>query len=421
MPSRRSTIALATIASTPLFLGGFAPFTWTAAGCAVAAAAWRTADPALAGTTRRLVRLALAVLALGLLQLLPLPTFVEGLIAPGALEIERSLGRGTGWTAISRDPAATREALLGLLVATVLLVTGTRVAASRSARRLLFVAVIAAAAAVALLGVVESFLGRPLLRTDLPEHARPFGPFANRNHAAALLLLALPCAAGLARDLDLERRRHAAGALFFLGALLLLALVLNGSRGGLLAALVLIGAVALRARGHVGWKIASAFLLAAVIAIPGAAWARRHELTTIEERVNLASDAMRMVRDAPVAGIGLGAFGAAYPPHQTVARDLRFRHVECEPVELFVEGGILLGAIGLVAAASILAACLRVLWRPGVSWTDAGAALGVVAVLAHACCDFPLRIPGVALPLLLVLGGVLAQEAADRARTEPAR
>ncbi len=414
--THRATAALAALAVTPLLLGGFAPFTWAVAGFAAAmAAAALPARATVSQAQRRLLTLALVALAIPLIQLLPLPPAVGAALAPGAAALDRSLGGTTGWTPLSRDPSATREAALAILISALLVATATVAAGRREGRRTLLVAVVAAAAAVAAVGVLEAFLSRPLLRSGLPDHARPFGPFANRNHAAALLLLALPCAAGLARDFGREGRRIVSSALDAAAGLLLLALLVNGSRGGLLAALLLVGAVVLRARGPIGWRLAAGGALALLIALPGAAWARRHETTTVGERVALASDALRMGLDAPFTGIGLGAFGAAYPPCQTVALDLRFRHVESEPIELFVEGGVPLVVGALAAAATIAAACVRVVRRRRASWADAGAALGVVAVLAHACCDFPLRVPGVVLPLLLVMSCVLAADAANAA------
>jgi O-antigen ligase len=131
----------------------------------------------------------------------------------------------------------------------------------------------------------------------------------------------------------------------------------------------------------------------------------------VSERVTLAHDALKMALDAPATGVGLGAFGAAYPPCQTVPLDLRFRHVESEPIEVLVEGGVPLLAVALAGAATIATLCVRVVRRRGAPWAEAGAALGVGTVLAHACCDFPLRVPGVVLPLLLILGVVLAADA----------
>jgi hypothetical protein len=416
-----AAVALASLAATPLLRGGFWPFTQAGIAATVAAAAGTLAladstaprgvftEPATRSRARIwLRRLALAAFFLGVAQLLPLPASLGSRLAPGAATLDHSLGATIGYAPLSRDPAATREALVALLVA-LSLVTVTHVVATRAgARRLLYVAVIAGAVGVGAIGIAETFLGRPLLRVGLPPHARPFGPFANRNHASALLLLALPCAIGLARDLEREGRRALGGALQIVAGALLLALVLNGSRGGLLAAVVLIGVVAWRARGPVKWRVGIGLAVAAAVAIPGAAWARRHELTTVSERVTLARDALRMSLDAPLTGIGLGAFGAAYPPYQTVPRDLRFRHAESEPIELLVEGGAPLLLIGLAAAATIGVVCFRVLLRRKVAWADAGAALGALTVLAHACCDFPLRVPGVSVPLLLVVGSLLA-------------
>ena len=421
---RLAPFVLASLALVPLARGGFVAGLGTTVAFAcltVAQAARRSAtSPRVAASpcTQRLAWLACFALAWSALALIPLPASWRAVLAPGATALDRALGAGEGAAPLSQDAAATRFALLAIALGTAVVAAAREIAANRDARRLLLGAVVVGACAVGAVGIAESLLGAPLIHTDLPPHARPFGPFANRNHAASLLVLALPLALGFARD---AARARARGCSFWIGAsaILTLALLVNGSRGGSLAAVaVLLFACAL-ARVALAVKVAVAAGVALALVLPGTAWERRGDATTVGERVQLARDALRMAGDSPLMGVGLGSFGAAYPPYQRVEKDLRFRHVESEPIELLVEGGVPLALLALAAFVIVVGVAARC-FRQARSATSAALAASAVAIPFHACCDFPLRVPGVVLPGLLVVGSLLAIHDRDFAAATPA-
>jgi len=412
---------LAALAFVPLARGGFVAGlgTTVALACVAVASAYARAHaldetPALASrSATRLAWIGGLAAAWTALALVPLPEALRSVLAPGATALDRALGRADAFAPLTQDPAATRTAVLALGVGLALVAAARRVAADGAARRRLLQAIVAAASGVALLGIAETFLGRPLIHVDLPPHARPFGPFANRNHAASLLVLALPLALGLARDAARTGAPRRAHPWIAAAAALVLALLVNGSRGGSLTAVLVVAFAVGCSRGRPWVKLAAAGGLALALVLPGSAWSRRTDTITVGERTALARDALRMARDAPLTGIGLEAFGAAYPPYQSVAKDLRFRHVESEPFELLVEGGVPLLLLALAAGATVVALAARMLRSTRDPLTKA-VAVSAVAVPIHACCDFPLRVPGVAVPFLLTLGTLLAL--ADAAR-----
>ena len=416
-PAERATrlapFVLASLALVPLARGGFVAGLGTTV--AFACLAVTQATPRLAATTRlalspatqRLAWIAAFALAWSALALLPLPASWRSLLAPGAAALDASLGRVDGWAPLSQDPAATRTALLALALAAALVAAVRQIAAKSDARRLLLGAVVVGGCIVGALGIVETFLGRPLIHTDLPPHARPFGPFANRNHAASLLVLALPLALGFARDAARTPATRRSARWILVTGLLTLALVVNGSRGGTLAAVAVLAFACALSRMRLLWKLALAGSVALAVVLPGNAWERRGDSTTLAERAQLVRDAVGMAGDSPLIGVGLGAFGAAYPPYQRVEKDLRFRHAESEPIELLVEGGVPLCALALAAFAVLVCVAART-FRRARDATSAALAASAVAIPLHACCDFPLRVPGVVLPGLLVLGSLLA-------------
>lgn len=427
-PPRAALLALAGLAFVPLLRAGFVPYLGVSVALACVAARWPGASVPFppSPATRRLAQLATLALAVAALGLLPLPALFHEWLAPGATALDRELGGAPRFAPSSRDPAATRLALLALAVGAALVASVRSIARAPRARALLAAALVAGAALVALIGVSEALLGTPLLQRSLPPHARPFGPFANRNHAGALLLLALPLALAGARRAAVAARlgalctdRLARAAWTAAATLLVLGLLLNGSRGVALAALLTTAFTLAASRLALRPKLLLGGAVALLLVVPSAAFERRGDATTISERLTLAGDALRMAKDAPLLGIGLNAFGAAYPPYQTVERDLRFRHVECEPLELLVEGGLPLALAGLAAAALLLRVAARVVRRGGAE--EAALAAAALAVPFHALCDFPLRVPGVALPFALAVGLLLAVHDAGTGAAETAR
>ena len=399
-----ATCSLASLAFAAWWRGGFVPGLDVGAALACATVARVTGSQATphratGGAGRQLTLLLALATIWCLLPLLPLPAGVRSWLAPGATALDTELGRPAELGPLTPDPAASRSALLALTLGGALVAAARAIALAPEQRRRLLQAIVVVAAAVAAVGVVEVFLGRPLLRTELPPHARPFGPFANRNHAGLLLVLALPLAAAVTPRTALRPATI---------TLLLLGLLLNGSRGALLAA-VGIGLFALATgRGATRLRWLGGAALLALLVLPSHAWQRRGDAATVDERLALAGDALRMAADAPLTGIGLGAFCTAYPPYQTVARDLRFRHAECEPLELLVEGGVPLLLLALLAGAVLVRTAWRVARHPAASGTGRALATSALALPLHACVDFPLRVPGVALPFALIVGALLA-------------
>src|SRR5439155_9063361 len=147
----------------------------------------------------------------------------------------------------------------------------------------------------------------------------------------------------------------------------------TGSRGGLiaLAAEVAISSLLLRRRwpmGRTGRPTAWLGLAAAAAAtVLGAAllfswvdsgWASKRLGLLVnvrspnwvdKSRMAWTLDSLRMLRDHPALGVGLGAFGVAYPGYQSVPGDLWLDHAHDDYAEVIAETG-LVGAALIVSA-----------------------------------------------------------------------
>jgi O-antigen ligase len=381
----------------------------------------------------------LAFVVLGLTQLIPLPSAIHALLAPGShavwhpVETAAAAVLGEGAHPLSLDTDATLRSvslvsalgLLALLAAPALARPGPAVAA-----------VTTIAAGGFLLSAYAVFArGRfgALLygRYEVPT-INPFGPFVSKNHFAGYVAMAALLAAGLALGLaDRARRRNRdwtaspqAGAVV-LAMVAALAMALAGlaslSRGGAIAltagAAALVSLLVVRARGGrsrtsllPSLALAGVLGLVLIVLVPPATHERLQSLGGASFRLDTWRDALRMSLTSPVVGQGLGAFHDAYPRFKRDHWYVRVEHAENDYIETLAESGIL--GLGVVLAGGtllFLGAGRGALSGPDpvVRGIGMGAVAGLVALAVHSGVDFNLRIPSNA-----ALAAVLAAAAA---------
>jgi O-antigen ligase len=397
------------------------------------ALAWASAGEGLRLPTLPL-RPLLALLALGLFQLLPLPDGLHAVLAPGshaawspASPAARAV-LGGGPHPVSLHPAATSRALLfgsGLCGLALLAAP----ALTRVSNAILSAAVVAAGGvAVSVYGILARGRFGALLYGRIPvPTVSPFGPFVSKNHFASYVgmaaLLALGLSAGLASRRSGRRWMtgwRASGVVLALVAALAMALgvLVSLSRGGAISlALGLLAFTALRLRqrrgdGRIGpvlpsLAIAAALATLLLIVLPPEAHERLRSLAGASFRLDTWRDALRMASSSPWVGQGLGSFEDAYPRYKHGHGELRVEHAENDYLETLAEAGV---AGFAVVLAMLLLSAIRVLAaRPPsvLGGLRAGTAGGLAALLAHSVFDFNLRIPSNA-----ILAAFLASVAA---------
>lgn len=314
------------------------------------------------------------------------------------------------------DAIGTREALIKLASDVTFFFLATQCLAASQARwSELGLAVTVFAFALALFALIQ-FLSDPTRIYWLITPRWPgwiFGPYVNHNHYAGLMemLIAVACAYVWTRRQTRPARLLASIAILIPAA----SLLMSGSRGGCLALGVemclFVGILLYSAAGNERLKLA----LYAVFGMAGAAliflWmdtasiTRRlammfepssyHEAGWTSRRV-VALDSLRILRDHPVAGAGLGSFEVAYPRYQSFPGDEVWDHAHNDFVEALAETGL----VGGVLIAASIALFLRLaftglrdrLRAPG-AWLQVGAAVGCCGILVHSLVDFNLHIP----------------------------
>jgi O-antigen ligase len=388
----------------------------------------------------------LAFLAVGLLQLVPLPLALHGLLAPGSSDVwhppvaPAAAILGPSLHPLSVHPDATWRSL-AFTVGLVGLALLAAPALSRPGAALWTAAAVAAGGTVlAAYAIFARARFGPLVfgLFEVPT-VSPFGPFVSKNHFAGYVdmaaLLTLGLHAGL-RDRERDARDWAAGSralpvVFALVAVMamVLAVLASASRGGAvslaagaLAFAILrwarraggrssVGSGAPRALVSLGFAAALGALL--LVGMPRESQERIATLAGASFRVETWKGALRLTAASPWLGSGLGSFEDAYPRFKRGFGDHRVEHAENDYLEALAEAGL----FGWLLALAALCVLVRAAWRERGRGSDslhrgigAGALAGLCALAVHSVFDFNLRIPSNA--LLAVLLAAIAASAA---------
>jgi O-antigen ligase len=222
------------------------------------------------------------------------------------------------------------------------------------------------------------------------------GPFLNHNHYSALIELLLPIALW-------RLFRDRAKPVFALCAILMvLSVAVGGSRTGIVLLLAELLYVGLRITRRPLLLLACTGLIAALAA--GVMWNRFAALPyshPLDSRQETGRASVRMVRDRPLLGYGLGTWPQIYPAYAERDTGFRLIHADDDWLEWAAEGGIPFALILLVLAGFVLLAAWVQPWS-----------IGLVAVMLHSLVEFPLQKQSVWVCFVVLLA--IAQASARR-------
>ncbi len=252
-----------------------------------------------------------------------------------------------------------------------------------------------------------------------------YGPYVNHNHYAGLmeLLVPIPLVLSLFHYVTVQRRAMAAAA----AAIMAGTIFLCGSRGGMVALVVqlaILAALAVRRQKGRTVAIALGFFFVLVAGMltwlgGGALTARlatlratSHPELSEQLRLQVDRDGIKMFKDNPILGWGLGTFPTVYPKYRSFYANIFVNEAHDDYLQLLTE-------TGLVGFAIMLWFLATVYYRAGKklgNWTHdpngaltLAAMLGVTGIVIHSLVDFNLQVPANA-ALFYVLCAVAAIE-----------
>jgi len=364
-------------------------------------------------------------------QALPLPAGVLGLLSPRALEIHSTTH---SYPSLSLDVYATRQAALQTLAYLLFFCLTLLLVNNKPRIKLL-------AQAIILGGVFQAAYGSIMTLSGLnygffidKGTGDATGTFINRNHLAGYLEMCLAAGVGL---MLAELSSSSAVDWRDSARRLLRTLLGNKARVRLALVVMVTGLVLTRSRmGNVAFFASltgvGCFYLLAVRKLSGPTVAffasllvidllvvgnffgiekvaERFQPTSVdtEDRSDTNRDALAMLRDFPLTGIGAGTFHAVYPMYTSAVVVTGFtRHAHDDYLQFACEFGLVFAAVlGLVVLASLWTAVRAQLKRRDRLLKGMGfaATMAIVALLIHSAVDFNLQIPANAAMFVVML------------------
>ena len=404
-----------------LLLGGSAQAVWgnmllQLGGVAIIA--WALAERPehrMIAPARHVLWIALAAIAIGLIQLIPLPPAIWTSLGPRQAVADgySILGLELPYLPVSLTPHRTLDVLLAAIPPLAIFLGIVRLKAFRGAYAA------AAIIAAAVLGIGLSALqissaqssGAPWYLYSVTNVGFGVGFFANANHMGSLLLVALPFLAALvpaARGSHIQRYSAFLAVIAGIAILLLVGIALSRSLAGYglllpagLASIAIVLPRGGRARRLLG-PLAVLTLVLAIGAIAasgiGASKIGAEADSSTQSRIEILEPTLEITREFLPFGTGLGSFRQVYPlfenPDSVTSIYVIHAHND------FAEWAMETGVPGILVLLLFLAWWTRAVigvWRNADSGAFARAAtIASAALLAHSLVDFPLRTSGLA-------------------------
>ncbi len=332
---------------------------------------------------------------------------------------------------ISADPFETRLFVLKLLALVVFGELLIQHVSSKRRLQILISVVLAVGVASCAFGLGRHFKHLDLYLSTL-EGESSFGQFNNRNHFAFLMEMTFGLILGL-----MTVGWHRGKFLIAIAAasMVCTALILTNSRGAILSMSVQVGffllAVLITTRGTLHDEksdrspgqpkrrfnplVRRAALMACLLVafttgtlmVGGAGIAKRFSSVSEElkpqdlahrnytRRLEIWGATVQLIRANLIAGVGLGAYGAAIPEYHDATGEFRLQQAHNDYLELVATGGLIGGCLGAWFVIAFLIRALKFLQSDTDEFRRAvclGSLTGIVGVAVHSVVDFGLHV-----------------------------
>jgi len=395
----------------------------------------------------RIEPILLAIMTVGVLQVVPLPVSLLNSISPKAAEILPVWFSGDGagvvegpWPFLSLSVGESRAGLaIGISYLLLFIVTVQRIRSKEDAFRILrWIAT--AGAVMAVFGLVQYALsnGKFFWVFEHPQGTtadRPLGGFLNKNHFSHYLALcACPLIWWCFTRLEHHRsetsfsegmRTGTSGRTKLVAGVLILGLVAVGaavllarSRGGILAlsAATTVTMLTVYLKGQISGRQMAAMSGIGVVALFVVALFGEQDLARVVQRLDYLSDNgrseiwdanLKIASDFPLTGTGVGSHRYIYPRYLDQPFSAgEYSHAESSYLQILSETGIVGFGVMIVVLLTCLYWCCRgVRLSQDRETTIALCTLtgALVGACLHAAADFVWYIPGCLMTLVLLM------------------
>jgi O-Antigen ligase len=314
-------------------------------------------------------------------------------------------------TGFTIDTFATERATLQWMTWVAVYYTGVSTLKDEGLAKLLRTGIVWFGFAVAVEAILQAYLSPGKVFGLFPTGYHDFvmGPIVYHTHFAAFMETILPIALFLAL-------RETRESYTFLGvsAVLLTAVIVSASRGGLLISFAEVGCVVVllhlqqtkfgrRLRFLTIALVVVTAILTLIVGFETVSERFYSEAMTLG-RLQFAISTLHLIAVHPWIGWGLGCWPAVYPAFATFDPGAIVNQAHCDWLQWTAEGGLPIGLAMLSLAVWSFRPAIRSIWG-----------IGVIAVLVHAAFDYPFSRPAVgAWPIL-----ILSMAAATRHTRNP--
>lgn len=313
----------------------------------------------------------------------------------------------------------TREAVLRWGALTAVFFLAQTVASTDSAREVMLLAFFCFATVMALLCLTQLFTseGRVLwiFPTGYPD---VYATFPNHNNYAQFIEVCLPIALWWAL-----RDGWRSWGFALIGGILYASVIASASRAGAIlctaevVAMLAIGVIQRRRKTQIDKKLGRPFRSSAMalVMVPLLAviftsvvgwqriWERFQQNDPYKGRLEFTLSAIDMAKHRPLMGYGLGTFPEVYQQHAIKDFPFYVNHAHDDWAEFAADGGFPFLLLVFIPFAAAVPTAIRHPWG-----------LGLVAVMFHACVDYPFPRPAVSGWMFAMLGLLYMARASDR-------
>jgi O-antigen ligase len=367
----------------------------------------------ITGPLKLILVTALALIAYGAFQIVPLPSSVIRLLAPATFQLQSfySIDNSSTMPLSFNVYQTVSETVRWAAFFTVFYISTAIFSGSKQLRETLKELSIFGFT-LAIFAIVQQATWQNGIYwfRELNLGGMPFGPFVNRNHFAGLIGMLIPLGLGLA----LTRRTREMKVLYsFMAVIMAVSLFFSLSRGGIISffcGMAVFSLMMVQGRSRKVWLIVFfvSVVLSYVIYLGIDPVIKRFYETDIsgEERLVVWSATWSAIKDFWLTGSGLGSFINIFPLYAPFISGGIYDHAHNDYLEFFLEAGLIGTILLAVFAALMTYAVIKNPLQGRNAIFRAAAISAVFTIMAHSFFDFNLHILSNLLMFAYVLGMV---------------